>query len=280
MDKNILRNTMFKRTLLTFALALSFTNCGLNSDSSSSSNNLFRASSTPTPIPGQTPFFTPVPFTTPTPFVTSTPFFTPSVGTPTPTPPPNNNGSCFTQPGVNNGNAITEYYSTTVVGNGRGNLVPGEGNETDPSWNSTLLTNQTTLDTNQLFRVRVIARPTPGRGIRPNGVNCQFDDVYNSLEVDIGVRHPANPPGVYTSTATFTNLSLNTCPVGQNFLVPAGLNSTQFLVFDVLNVRWDRCNNGFNPPNTSNPCAFNRVWHRNCFEVIVQWATDFTTQFP
>ena len=260
------------KVLILALLATSFIGCGDNTENQISSG-FFGG----TPPPGFTPFPTPTPWNTP--WNTPTPGFTP---TPTAgvTPTPNGNGSCYNQPGVNNGNAITEYYSTNVIGNGKGNLVPGEGNETDPSWSSTYLTNQSTLDTNQLFKVRVIARPAPGKGNQPNGVVCQFDDEYSSLQLKVGVRHPSNPPGVYTSTVTFTNLALNTCPTGQNFLVPAGLAANQYLVFDVYDVMWDRCGNGWNPPNQSNPCPYNRVWHRNCFEIIVQWATDFTTEFP
>lgn len=266
--------------LLSVALLLSACNKGgdTNIDNENSNSNSNTNTNTNTNNNGRPDFFP-----TPPPTVSTTPV---------PTTPPPFSGDCYLAPGIDNPTGPNlPYYSFEITGRGRGN---DPGKETLPSWTSfspsgwsrgfqsftTYTTTQPTFNTDFLvtdsrLNVRVIAKSHPGlQG------NCPFSDPYNALDVTVGVRHPDSMQGQYLSITTFSDLALDQCPLKRSLTVPAGLGPDDRLILEVLNVKWDRCGNGWYPPNSTQNCEMNRVWHQNCFRMILQYSTDSTKDLP
>lgn len=137
--------------------------------------------------------------------------------------------------------------------------------------------------TDSKFNIRVRAQAAPGQSTNDsNGVKCAFvAKPYKKLNIDICVRKQ-NSSCIYTKT--FENVPIGQVSKVKEFTVPS---SGTPLIVEVLGVQWDySCQNyldqgySINDPALSGYCPMGLVWDTSCVKFDIQFATDYTKDFP
>ncbi|EQC46650.1 hypothetical protein [Bacteriovorax sp. Seq25_V] len=192
-----------------------------------------------------------------------------------------------TEEGEADAGQTTDYYSLDNIvlhgttGDNRYNPQSG------PLWSS--LTNissddQQIFQTDSRFNVRVRARSAPSKNETKDahGNWCDtYPSAYTKLSVDVCVRKQT---GSCIYTQRFSEIGINTVSKVKEFTVQS---SGQPLVIDVLGVQWDYSCTYHKEGGGSETdyygqtyCPMDAVWFSRCVKFDIQFATDYTKNFP
>lgn len=190
-----------------------------------------------------------------------------------------NNPGCYAA-GVNYGNnsAVSDYYTTPrIVQKGKSAGVIAWSSNLDPR----LSGSQELFRTDSRLNVRVLVKPAPSQGTYVNGVNCSYiPAAYNKLQVRVGIKKPG--ASYFTKEYVFNNISIDSCSEVFEFN-PGGSNGDPWII-QVLDVKWDwscmQYELGQISPLPSFACPWAMVHTNYCYEIALQWSTDYTKDIP
>lgn len=182
------------------------------------------------------------------------------------------NNNCYAQ-GI--GQQASDYYNfDEIVQVGLPAGVVAWSSATD----ARLSNQQNLFITDSRLNVRILAKPSPGKGSFPGGAHCNYAALpYTKLQVKVRLRSP-NSSSAYRSY-TFNNIPVDGCSNVFEFNPPS---SNQPWILEIMDVKWDySCiaytQGGF--PDVPQ-CPWDYVWTKDCYELSIQWATDHTRDIP
>jgi hypothetical protein len=181
------------------------------------------------------------------------------------------------------GNVYSHFLPTSIVNWSSANAVP----------------NQNILITDSRFDVRVVVLDVPSIGttyVDPAGVTktCLFNTYsYRNVSGSVVIRAtPGGPPVGGTTPVSFTKVPIGAASPVMHFTVPP--TSTP-LILDILSVKSDMacmqyCASNPPPAQYADCCAdpmssnctncANIDMPKDCFQLDIQFSTDYTDQFP
>lgn len=182
------------------------------------------------------------------------------------------NGNCDA-PGV--GNQVSNYFNfDEIIQKGKNAGVVAWS-----SANDSRLTNQQNLFiTDSRFNVRVLAKPSPGKGNFPNGVICNNLALpYTKLQVKVSLRYPQSLTPF--KSYIFNNIQVGSCSNVYEFNPPP---NNQAWSVEISDVKWDYSCISDSLGQNHNPslCPWDYVWANDCYELSLQWATDHSKDIP
>lgn len=182
------------------------------------------------------------------------------------------NSDCYAN-GV--GDQATDYFTfDEIVQKGK----PAGDVAWSSATDSRLSGQQNLFKTDSRFNVRIMAKPSPGKGSFPGGVSCYYAALpYTKLKVKARLRLSTSSTAY--KSYTFDNIQVDSCSNVFEFKTPP---SSQPWVIELMDVQWDySCiaytQGGF--PDVPQ-CPWDYVWANDCYELSVQWATDYTRDIP
>ena len=216
-------------------------------------------------------------------YPTTQPPTNPPVNPPTTQPPSTGGGSSTISEGCESpgvGDQANNYYTVSRIIS-HGDPSPRSvhwSSKTDPRLSST--GDQNTFMTDSRLNVRVLLKPYPSQGGDDTyGRECQYEGSYQKLRLSVGVKTKYG--GIYLDTHTFDSIDVNGCSDVYEFAIPS---SSQPYNIEVFDVQWDfsctfaHMNPGFY--NEEDLCPFHSVWPSDCFEISLQYSTDYTRDIP
>jgi hypothetical protein len=216
--------------------------------------------------PPSNPLFVP----TTSPFVTSTPAATAT---------PGGSADCD-EPGI--GSSNINYYSINNINlHGAQAVGPSDpavwSSATHPSLQGTA--NQSIFITDTTFNVRIKLLPSNGQGYDTFGNYCAYDALpYQKFRITM--RLNTSTGGAASNIYTFENVPVNGCSDVYEFPVP---NTTEPLQLELLQSQWDySCTSLIGTPyeNDGSVCPYYPVWIPDCYQIGVQFSTDYTKDIP
>ncbi len=157
------------------------------------------------------------------------------------------------------------------------NIIAHGGNSSKVIWSSESSVNpkiddQNIFRTDATLKFRIIAKPSPGKGVDSMGVECKYYAMnYSRLRLKLGVR--AQYSSQYSSIQEFRELELYKPSAPISFTPP--VTESHFVV-DILGPEWDWYE--VNYPGRGYP-EWVPVFDNDCIEFEIQMVTDATYDF-
>ena len=190
------------------------------------------------------------------------------------TPTPTSNGANPTATPTSDGTGkLNPFIIRPIIAHGANNgVVVWASDRVTPTLQQSMFVTDSTL------KLRVIARPAPGKGTDSLGVSCtQYAMNYTKLEITVGIKE--KNATTYVDIKKFANLVVDEVSTAQSFYVPA--SNTPFVI-EMQNPRWNwTCNKYVGSPyeGDSQFCPYDPVYHPDCIELELQMVTDYTKDF-
>jgi len=173
------------------------------------------------------------------------------------------------------------YYNLDIIGHGLGKGGVVWSSQSDPDFQ--FIDAQNIFTTDSRFNVRVLAYSSPGKTTDSYNKSCVYDALnYSKLKLKIGVRTQGSSS--YSDTFTFEGVPVDGCSEVYEYSVP---QTSEPLVLEVLDVEFDwTCqqyvNAGYDEddPQLASYCPWWYVSKLDCFEIGIQFSTDYTRDIP
>lgn len=202
--------------------------------------------------------------------------------TPTATPTPTATTSTSSTSSTNHcsargtGSQTIEYYKISPIVN-KGSRTYGQvlwSSNTDSAWSG-----RSYFSTDSRLNVRFLAKSSPGQATTNYGVSCPYASMpYTKMQITVGVK--AIGASTYYSTATLES-NVGDCSSVAELTPPTNASTFQL---DIMNVKWNYdCDIFYANASTTEKapyCPYSYVWPTDCFDIELQFSTDYTRDMP
>ncbi len=217
---------------------------------------------------------------------------------PTPSNPPYNNlpgtsspdytSSCNDQGISDSGGGSLPYYQIPAIGHGAGYPPPTCNNNLSicPVWSSSvgvLPVDQGIFTTDSRFHFRIVAKESPRIGTKDyKGIKCGYEGLpFSKIAVTVGLRRPDS--NVYTASYFIKDIEVGKC---SNVVEVPGIKipvTDGPIVLDIINFKTNyscKIYEGTKYEGIYPFCPYIDLNSSDCFELEVQFATDYTLDIP
>ena len=129
------------------------------------------------------------------------------------------------------------------------------------------------FDTRFYLRIKVLKAPARGEKDR-YGNKCEMEPIpYKKLSVSVALRDADKPTSELDDQYTFKEIPVDGISKIYKFKVPVA----EAVKLDIFDVKWDYWGSiGISTEHG----PMHAVWHRDCIQIAVQYATDATLKLP